>query len=380
MSKYVYLPQTSKIIPEFKEELVYADMSTIVYKSFDKENIIENLSDNAKKFLKFHSCVDTTGTYSRFNPKDFYYDVNPDTEVTPLIDLNYNFDYDFYDLTDTRSLELIEKSNYYDKIFVFWSGGIDSTLILSAILKNCNRQVIEKLVVALNDNSINEYPDFYYQYIHDKLTTVSIDLFYSDKLKFSNKNLYVAADTADVIIGHSNIVKFDRQYPNILNDSYAKHGQKIIEYFGSNRYAYYSYQRVLRSIRQSKLDIRTVFDFLAWIEFAWSFDHNCYFYLWNYSLLPEHIDTKDFLTNNIFDWFKDIRYQYWSVSAINSDLRIRNDIKTYKYIYKKYIFDFNHDNDYFTNKIKEASTPKNMYLHHGKKLVAIDKNWTIYYR
>ena len=51
---------------------------------------------------------------------------------------------------------IVEKSNN-QKIFVAWSGGIDSTLALTELMKITSQ---DQIVILLNENSILEYPDF----------------------------------------------------------------------------------------------------------------------------------------------------------------------------------------------------------------------------
>ena len=48
------------------------------------------------------------------------------------------------------------------QIVVTWSGGIDSTLALSELLKLAPK---EQLTILMDTNSIREYPEFYTKYI-----------------------------------------------------------------------------------------------------------------------------------------------------------------------------------------------------------------------
>lgn len=380
MSKYVCLPQTDRELPLVGKELIYADLGTIVYRSLDQSILTQSFSPLDTKRLLFHTRVDSEGVYPRYDPSDYFYKVTPDTEVSTIVIPDQTQNIDFESLTDQRSLELKAKLETHDRVYVFWSGGIDSTFILSAILKNWHSADLEKLTVVCNHYSKEENPVFYEKFIKDKIATVESDLFYSDKLKFNKDNIYVAADTADVIIGYSDIGKFEKMFPGIYNNSYKKHSKEIIEYFGNDDVAYYTYQRIVKSLIKNKVEVESIFDFFWWIDFNWSFDQNIYFFLYTYSLLPEDLHPRDFMTKNLFDWCKDPRYQYWAFSSIGTSLRIKDDIKSYKYIFKKYIYDFDKNYDYFINKTREGSTTKNNSIRHGNKVVAIDKDWTLYYR
>ncbi len=380
MSNYVYLPQTKGVLPLLDQELIYVDMPTLVHRSDDKFNIVNNLPADVEKDLMFFTSVNEGGCYPRFNTENFYFKVNPDTLITPVVDLKTVQSVSFDEITDQRSFQLRNLLEYYNNVYIFWSGGIDSTLVLSSILKHWTKEELACLIVVCNDNSINEHPKFYKRFIEGKLRTITTDLFYSNTEKVHDKNIYVSTEVADAMIAYSEISEFNKHYPDLYKKSYKKHSKELIEYFGNNRYAYHSYQKIIRSLKEAQLEVDTVYDFLWWNNFNWGFDLEIYYVLWTYSLWPEQINTREFLSKNVFDWFKDTTYQQWSVSAIGSDQKIRDTIQTNKYVFKKYIYDFDNDLDYFLYKEKEPSTPKNDHVHHGKKVVAIDEDWTLYYR
>jgi len=380
MSKYVYLPQTTSELPLLDQELIYADMPSMVYRSLHQSNIVNSLPRDTERKLKFFTSVNEGGCYPRFNPEDCCYNLNPDYDITPRMDFKNLIKIDFETQTDLRSLELKEKLKTFERVYVFWSGGIDSTLVLTAILKNWSMSELQSLTVVCNHNSIKEHSSFYHRFILNKLDTVSTDLFYSDKEKFDSKNIYVSTETADALIAYSEIKEFGSRYPGLFKKSYKKHTKEILEYFGNDYYAYHSYEQILSSLKKNSVEVDTIFDFLWWINFNWGFDLEVYYMLWTYSIWPEHIDTRSFLQNNIFDWFKTVEYQNWSVGAIGSSDKIRDTIESNKFVYKKYIFDFDKDLEYFLYKTKEPSTSLNKDIMHGKKVVAIDKDWTLYYR
>lgn len=379
MSKYVYLPETNSTLPLLDKKLIYADVSTISFKSKNKKEISNALPAHYENIINFYRAVRTEGTHPRFNISDYCYKIEPDLDITPLIDLSNIQRIDFDNLTNARSLELKQQLEHFKRVYVFWSGGIDSTLILSAILKNWNVEDLRYLTVVCNEDSINEHSNFYNNFIKDKLEVVSSDLFFKNELTFQIDCVYVTGDSGDTMIGYTELENFNKMYPNIYNKSYKKHSKELVEYFGNGPLGYYSYKRIVQSLQQQNLDFDTVFDFLWWIEFNWAYSLEVYYMLWSYCLLPDYIDTKTFMKNNVFNWFGDIRYQHWAMSAVGTDQRIQNTIQSFKYSYKKYIYEFDQDLDYFLTKPRVSSVIKSRNLHHGKKVVAIDKDWTLYY-
>lgn len=380
MAKYVYLDQTIDSLPLIDKELIYADVDTIMYTTAHTELILKNLDNKSRSQAQFFISTDEKGCYPRFNVDDWMYNISPDPYITPVVDLKHVSNLDFNLITDTQSFRLRLLLEYYKNVYVFWSGGIDSTLVLAAILKHWTKDELEQLIIICNEKSIAENPLFYNKYIYNKLKTVSTDQFYKNETKFEQHSLYVSSEVADALIAYSEIKEFDQAYPGLYKQSYKKHSKEIIQYWGDDRFARDSYSILIKSLDKNNIQVDTVYDLLWWINFNWGFDLEVYYMLWQYSLLPEGFPAQQFLTRNVFDWYKIKEYQQWSISAIGTQQKIRDTITTNKYAYKKYIYDFDKNLDYFLYKEKEPSTPRNKHLHHGKKVVAVDVDWNIYYR
>lgn len=77
----------------------------------------------------------------------------------PLPDINHDMNADIDLYMDLVAQEYINK---YNEIFVIWSGGIDSTAVLSALLKNRKRR--DQIKVIISESSVHEYPWFYHTY------------------------------------------------------------------------------------------------------------------------------------------------------------------------------------------------------------------------
>jgi hypothetical protein len=58
---------------------------------------------------------------------------------------------------------------------------------------------------------------------------------------------------------------------------------------------------------------------------------------------------------------------------------VPNDIRKHKQYAKKYIFELDHNQDYFDNKLKTPSMPKNEYLVMHYTSTCFDKNWVGYH-
>ena len=78
-----------------------------------------------------------------------------------------------------NSVEYIINKAQSKKIVIAWSGGIDSTLVLSELLK---RVPTSQLTVMLNNNSILEYPEFYKKYIENKIDITPMNFYNDDNI------------------------------------------------------------------------------------------------------------------------------------------------------------------------------------------------------
>jgi hypothetical protein len=381
--KFIYLDQTKNQLPLLSTDFFFVNPQMILHTSCNREEILEAVLPEIKSELLFGLHMHPGGVYPRFNRDKFFYNVSHSPLYSYLPNLETFKKIDFFETTDRRAIELENKSLSFKNVYVFWSGGMDSTLILAAILKNWKNENLEKLVVVLNQHSIDENKNMYENYIHAKLKTESTDKFFNGELNFSNENVYVDGNVGDTV-SYLMLEHFDAKYPGYYNKPWKKHINILIEHFSEYETIEHgrdTYKRIVRSLNENKFEVETIYDFLWWMTFNWLHDKLLYNILWQYTpCFNQNLDIKNFLETNMFQWFNGESYQDWLVSTIGTDERIGRDITTNKLAFKKYIFDFNKDQDYFFNKRKEASTPRNAVLSNHKILCAIDTEYNYYYR
>ena len=372
---HIKLLETDERLPYLDKEFLHIRPLSIHEVN---NSVIRRLSIEEQNRILFPLLVDEpAGAYPRFNTDDCLYSIarNPIYNILPdlqNIPKNINFD----SITDNRAIELIHYAKNYDKIYLFWSGGIDSTVILCSLIKNLDRDTLAKVVVVLNGLSVIENPNMYYTHIHKKLKTENTDNFFNGTIRLANDAIYLTGDTADAIMGYSNLSKFDLQYPQSFLKPWKTQVDILVKYFNS----IFAYEYIVDSLHKNKIEVDTVYDFLWWITFNWGYDVELYFSTWVYSLFPEEEDLQQFLEKNCFTFFNTLEYQQWSVSAIGTSWKIRDAASTNKFAFKKYIFDFNKDIAYFDTKLKEASIPKNAQFKQGNRFIGIDTDYYIYFR
>lgn len=383
--KFVYLEQTTDQLPLMATDFYYINPLMILHTSQHREEILNNLDQKLKSELLFGLHF-LGPVYPRFNREDYFYKVSRSPVYHFLPNLQVKRSLSFSDITDYRSLELERLSANYKNVYLFWSGGIDSTVILSAILKNWKKDALEKLIVICNEHSIDENPVMYKNYIRDRLNVVSTDRFFSGEINFSHDNLYVDGNAADTLSATIMFYEFDKRYPDCYNKPWKKNIDILIKFFSEYEdfnYGQYMYKKVVRSLTDNNLEVETVFDFLWWMGFNWIHDRNLYCVLWQYTpcfFADPSLNIKKFLEENMFQWFNADDYQDWRVSSIGTSELIGSNISEHKVAFKKYIFDFNKDTDYLLYKDKIASTPKNDTKSSHIILCGIDTDYNYYYR
>ena len=253
----------------------------------------------------------------------------------------------FAEICDAVGADLVDEAlNRGCNLHVLWSGGIDSTVALVALLKRCTAlDRCDLLKIYLSLDSINEYPTFYRNHIHERLETVQVAPPLSHFI--DPENLIITGELGDQLFGSDK-------------------AKDIVQ----NGLAFQPYEEVLPILLTKKLDSRQAADtalaYLApQIEQAPVSIETAYEYLWwmNFSLKWQQVSLRlpVFAKERVLEryqvtrhFFRDYRFQDWSLSHPYTD-KIEGSWGSYKFPAKQYIFDFDGDVSYRDSKEKEPS-------------------------
>lgn len=374
MSNYIYLNE-----PFNELEWYWFDIKRVV-SSFDV-SVYHNLTVDQLREYMFIRSVNVTGAYNRFDKESYPVKLltNPVYNIVP--DFQNRNTLSFEEVTILRAKDLLTSSSKYNRTYVFYSGGIDSTLILAAIIKYWPTVELARLTIVLNQHSIDENVVFYETYIKGRLHTASTDDFFSSAI-LDNQSLYVTGDLGDPLMSHDDIVNFDKMFSGILNKPYRKNTDSIIKYFSLNsstKDAILTYSEICKTLASLKYEIETVHDFLWFINFVWGWDIDIYQPMWYWKMSPE-TNSKLFLEENFFVWFNTKEYQEWSINTIGTDAKLAGEVTTVKYAMKKFIHNFNSDSEYFKHKVHEGSISKNRLPFLNITLCGVDSDYNFHYR
>jgi hypothetical protein len=309
-----------------------------------------------------------------------------------LIYINDKFD----DVVNNRAIELNQKAkDQKKKILIQWSGGIDSTLVLSAFIKNLSPQDLENVYVVMTIDSILENYDFYITQIKDKFRCINwLDIIVTDE--FLKHHMLLHGDPADCLLGPSitmyeklmidgrHLLPFKDNIDLIAKSIDAKKIGAIKQLAIPGFSRWYTEKITNNLLEVAPEHIRTIADWWWWhyFNFKWQFsltrpivrrkvngaENNSM----SAEVLQDYLDTA---------FFNTAKFQQWSYSNLNT--LVGNDISTHKRQAKQYIFELDQNHMYFEYKTKIESMPvyDNTREMRGTliKPLVWDQNWRGYY-
>lgn len=326
-------------------------MSNIFYNSYDifandayleKRKLIPGGDAFSGYFQLFSSnitAIDRTNTFS----------IPLKTTVLPHLQMPTMraFSKSFSDICDERAVFLMEKARRDNrKIAIMYSGGIDSTVILCAFLKNCSENdVRERLLVLLSDHSIIENPNFYNNYIVKYLNCAS-----SFKFPYFLGNddyILISGENADQLFGSQVVAKFiayrsfDYLFTPLENAS-----TEITDWIRlklkdeHKKYAEHYWLMFKKLCDSAPIAIDNVYKFFWWINFTNKWQ-SVYVRILPYAKNRGNIKLED----NYTTFFSPEEFQLWSLN--NPDNLVKESLDNVKFIAKDYILDFNKDTSYY---------------------------------
>ncbi len=244
-----------------------------------------------------------------------------------------NFDH----VTNERALSIWKNHAKEGCVHILWSGGIDSTLALVALLMHS--PIDGKVIVYCNINSILENNLFYTFLLKQK----NVILRNSSMLPQSEKFDLITGDLGDQIFGSELLYRINHLYGfDALSSPYERVIPELFSARCGEDMGRKMYARYLPIVESSRFPIKTAFDFIWW---------------WNFTQKWQGVQFRKqcFLHENhrAIHFFDSIDYQLWSIFF--HDQKIGKKIETYKQPAKEFIFSFDKNEAYLKNKKKLGS-------------------------
>jgi hypothetical protein len=281
-----------------------------------------------------------------------------------IADWTSDFPMTWAEITDLKAQELWAQSRSLNRpVLLRWSGGIDSTLVLIALLKHARADDLDRLVVATTKAGVWESSHIYFTCLANKVKTVDFDYCVPSLTTDTFANfIHVSGSPCDqLMIGMVAMSEPAQKDPSWFDVPW-KNTAKLREYLSLTRlYNGKNTEGILRdyiikilcdNIESLDTDIHSIHQFIWWFNFNFfSIAQGAHEYThWHANNgIPVGV-----WKNHVFPWFYDPRYQKWAMTnSSRPDIIFgKND---WKVPLKQYIYDYVQDPYYLEYKPKIGS-------------------------
>jgi hypothetical protein len=333
------------------------------------------------------------------------------------------FNLTFSEVTNNRAKEVGKIIETTDKdCIVFYSGGIDSTVVLAALIQNLSPQLLRKVKLCVSAETLIENPYFYLKYIKNKFNLIdSTKNLYSDVLELSD-SFSISSDIGDFIYGTEIGVKlypqirflknnFSSLYSSRLEElskcvssnsiHFSEFKELLIYFFNislekgirnlknsvhlskelstfnddDRNFGELFYKKLVKNIESCQAPVVSLHDFFWWSmfnqRFIWGVIRPGFTYSYSENL-------KQILNGGILSWFAGEEYQMWSLNNNNNGEKFHGITQSsYKWASRNYIYDFDKNDWYRENKIKMPSLPLLLKTNYKKTYDQIGKRFGV---
>ena len=302
-------------------------------------------------------------------------------------DYDPGFSMSWDEITDQLAIKLLEFARQKNKkIFVSWSGGIDSSLVLVALLKWANAEDMGRLVVATKKSAVWENG-----YLFDLVVKKSIIL-----IDYDRAIMYLLPDNADGFIfvngepadqlligidGSTELALQDQTYTKISWKETVHLKSYLSRYVNDVDLMQWMIDKVQSNIENHSTPVTSCYDFVWWICFNYVFSSSS---TAEYALIFKRWSklSFDIWHQNHYAWFADALYQKWAMANCGqTKILFGPNQNQWKWPAKKYMFDYTKDYYYLNYKTKVGSIGRKS--HSGSvdpRWICMDKDNNFYSR
>jgi len=292
-------------------------------------------------------------------------------------DYDPTFSLTWQDITDQRARQVQDLIQHHNKkIFVQWSGGIDSTCIVVALLKNLDRECLKQVTVCYTYDSVMEYPWFYENYIKPHLHSQDLNQ-QPLNLQDIDNALLIDGQTADCLtmsMAPSLDINMSVRNGHLLIKNWRTDPDTLINYLTkvtqSRDFAIWYYDRVRENVESVSVPVETYFDFMWWAGFNYDWVYQT-FCQWFYIQRLPNFTWQEF-SKKYMPWYTSADYQRWSMKNVGAWAKHDNTLSSFKRDAKKYCYDYTKDHWYTTYKTKVSSRGRPFQLDTGRPFAITD--------
>jgi hypothetical protein len=277
----------------------------------------------------------------------------PESCLMPKFNPNFNMSYLDCALEEANVIYQDGQENELP-ICVFWSGGIDSSMVLTAFIMARGMDYARKnLKVVMTPESVIENPVMYYKFILPNLEIISGE--HIDSMWDKDK-IIVTGELNDQLIG-SDVMRDFIAFKGTKETFTPWQESEIVRYYHQHKKMpeihAEAWARVLsQCVRSSECPVNDYWDFYWYITFACK-----WMYVGHRLLVYADPSTISYQNYNDFEkyhrsFYASKNFQHWSMN--NPDKKHQGSWQTHKWYPRKIVSDFMNESSYL-NKNKNGS-------------------------
>ena len=249
----------------------------------------------------------------------------------------------------------IANSRGAEKIVVFYSGGIDSTLIVSLLISHPDWSSLkEKIWLAINEDSQLENPKFFDEIILPNFGTKLLPSNNYYGIITNPKNVCITGECADNLFGSLTLKSYmdnTLNYNAIHEPWDGETGSLNWLLDKVNLYRDQREQMLYDLVNASPIDIRSNHDFLWWLNYTMKWQAVKY----RMAMHAPTASDAEYIAGNIINFFDSQSYQEWALYT--TEQKVGTKWNSYKLPAKALINDIWANAEYQTYKTKWPSLP-----------------------
>jgi len=358
---------------KLNDTLYFSSISFNFYNDAVWQDIYDSCGPDGKFFINISKRVNPCRFVTRNGEWSLPWkqDLIPGFEM-PVYDPTFSKTFD--QVTNEKALSIKARIQQGERFAVMFSGGIDSTVVVSALIKNLTREELSHIVICASVETIIESPMFWNKFIQDKFTVYDSSKYKYDDL-IEEGLTPITADEGDCIFGTLIGLTFYNNYDFYIKDlsEPVKTNLQNLKYKISDPDVHYSvykdliirhlnipddpnfgrilYEKYARNAETATVPVHSLHDFFWWLIFNVKY-LNCA--VRGALYYNDRIEWKTAI-NTVINWFSDPDYQSWSMVNNNNGQKIKSTLSTYKMAARDYIWDLDHNDWYHGFKIKLES-------------------------
>lgn len=268
--------------------------------------------------------------------------------------IQHRFDQDFATVTDHRYHQL--RSQTDRPWVVFWSGGVDSTVIVTSILRNCPPQDRDNITIACSAVSMFENPKFFAEQIRPNFATIDSRQFKVNKQTLES-HVIIDGDPADALyLQQANFIIANS--PDLLQSSFRNNQSTVQQILlqsqnATEDFVQWQWSMIMDNIESQSIPVQSIHDFFWWRSFNFNWAGTKLRAL--QFLQDPTPETMDVFFKNFVFWFDSDGYQSWAVNNNQPGMKFGSGLGDYKLVAKDYIRSWDKDEYYYRFKTKKAS-------------------------